>query len=110
MKWDNIQLGKVIDVKHGYAFKSRFFSDSGEYVLLSPGNCHESGGLKLKGEKEKYYSAEFPTEFLLSEGDMLVVMTDLINTAPILGGSFLIPVENNFLHNQRLGLIQIKDV
>ncbi len=38
---------------------------------------------------------------------MLVVMTDLINTAPILGGSFLIPENNRFLHNQRLGLVEI---
>ena len=40
---------------------------------------------------------------------MLVVMTDLINSAPILGGSFLIPQSNRFLHNQRLGLVQVTD-
>jgi len=40
---------------------------------------------------------------------MLVVMTDLINTAPILGGSFIIPESSKFLHNQRLGLVQIRD-
>jgi type I restriction enzyme S subunit len=107
MKWETIVLGDVIDVKHGYAFKSEYFSNSGEYILLTPGNCYESGGIKLKGEKEKYYSGDFPSEYLLSEGDMLVVMTDLINTAPILGGSFLIPESNRFLHNQRLGLIKI---
>lgn len=109
MKWDDIQLGEVMDVKHGYAFKSEFFSDTGELVLLSPGNCHESGGLKLKGDKEKYYAGEFPSEYLLNESDMLIVMTDLINTAPILGGSFVIPENNRFLHNQRLGLVQITD-
>lgn len=109
MKWDPIQLGEVMDIKHGYAFKSEFFSDTGEYVLLSPGNCHQSGGLKRKGDKEKYYAGEFPPEYLLSERDMLVVMTDLINTAPILGGSFIIPESNRYLHNQRLGLVQITD-
>lgn len=109
MKWDTIQLGEVMDVKHGYAFKSACFSDSGQYILLSPGNCHECGGLKLKGEKEKFYNGEFPPEFLLNEGDMLVVMTDLINSAPILGGSFCIPEANRFLHNQRLGLVRITD-
>jgi type I restriction enzyme, S subunit len=109
MKWDIIQLGEVLDVKHGFAFKSRNFASSGELILLSPGNCQESGGLKLKGEKEKYYVGEFPPEFLLAEGDMLVVMTDLINTAPILGGSFIIPESNRFLHNQRLGLVQVTD-
>ena len=109
MRWDHIQLGEVMDVKHGHAFKSEFFADSGAYVLLSPGNCHESGGLKLKGDKEKYYTGEFPSEFLLTERDMLVVMTDLINTAPILGGAFVIPESNRYLHNQRLGLVQITD-
>lgn len=109
MKWDAIQLGEVMDVKHGYAFKSSGFAESGDLVLLTPGNCHESGGLKLRGEKERYYVGEFPPEFLLGEGDMLVVMTDLINTAPILGGSFVIPENNKFLHNQRLGLVQITD-
>jgi type I restriction enzyme S subunit len=109
MKWQSIQLGEVLDVKHGYAFKSQFFSNEGTYVLLTPGNCHETGGLKLKGDKEKYYIAGFPDEFLLKAGDMLVVMTDLINTAPILGGSFLIPEDNRYLHNQRLGRVQILD-
>ncbi len=109
MKWDIIQLGEVMDVKHGYTFKSESFTDNGEYVLLTPGNCFQSGGLKLKGDKEKYYNGEFPPEFLLNEGDVLVVMTDLINTAPILGGSFIIPENNRFLHNQRLGLVQIID-
>lgn len=107
MRWDRIRLGEFIDVKHGYAFKSEFFSDSGDRILLSPGNCYETGGLKLKGEKEKYYTGEFPSEYLLSEHDMLVVMTDLINTAPILGGAFVIPENDRYLHNQRLGLVQI---
>jgi type I restriction enzyme S subunit len=109
MKWDTIHLGEVMEVKHGYAFKGQNFANSGDFVLLTPGNCHESGGLKLKGDKEKYYVGEFPSEFLLAEGDMLVVMTDLINTAPILGGSFVIPDNSRFLHNQRLGLVQVTD-
>ena len=109
MKWTTVQLGEVIDVKHGFAFKSSHFSDAGQYILLTPGNCFETGGLKLKGDKEKYYTGDFPDEYLLGEGDLVVVMTDLINIAPILGGSFFIPENNRFLHNQRLGLVQITD-
>ena len=109
MKWQNTTLGKLIDVKHGFAFKGEFFSDAGEYILLTPGNCFEKGGLKLNGDKEKYYTGDFPREYILSIGDMLIVMTDLVGTAPVLGGAFKIPEKNLFLHNQRLGLINILD-
>jgi type I restriction enzyme S subunit len=107
MKWQTIQLGELVDIKHGYPFDSEFYSDSGEFILLTPGNCHETGGLKLKGDKEKFFVGEVPDGYLLSEGDLLVVMTDLVNIAPILGGSFVIPDGNKFLHNQRLGLVII---
>lgn len=109
MSWVECNLEEMIDVKHGFAFKGKYFNDTGKYIVLTPGNCHEKGGLKLKGDKEKRYSAEFPEDYLLSEGDLLVVMTDLVNTAPVLGGSFLIPEDDLFLHNQRLGLVDIKD-
>ena len=39
---------------------------------------------------------------------MIVVMTDLVSTAPILGGSFVIPEDDKFLHNQRLGVVRLK--
>lgn len=109
MNWEMTQLGELITVKHGYAFKSQYFADDGKYVLLSPGNFHEKGGLKLKGDKEKYYTADFPDEYLLKADDLIMVMTDLVNTAPILGGPAIIPEDDRFLHNQRLGLVQIKD-
>jgi type I restriction enzyme, S subunit len=109
MSWIESQLGDLIEIKHGYAFKGEYFSNEGKYIVLTPGNCHEKGGLKLKGDKEKYYLGDIPEDYLLSEGDLLVVMTDLVNTAPMLGGAFLIPEDDCFLHNQRLGLVGIKD-
>lgn len=109
MRMVEIGLGDVIDVKHGFPFDGKFFADEGQYILLTPGNCHETGGLRLKGEKEKFFAGEIRDEYLLSAGDMLVVMTDLVNSAPILGGSFLIPEDNRYLHNQRLGLVQVLD-
>ena len=54
MRWRRVTLGELIEIKHGFAFKGAFFSDVGRYILLTPGNCHESGGLKLKGSKGKY--------------------------------------------------------
>lgn len=98
-------LGDFLRVKHGYAFKGEFFADSGDHVLLTPGNFSLEGGLKLKGDKEKYYTGPIPPEFVLERGDLIVAMTDLIQNAPILGAPAFIPESGRFLHNQRLGKI-----
>jgi type I restriction enzyme S subunit len=103
--WKPITLGELFRIKHGFAFKGEFFSESGDYVLLTPGNFREEGGLKLKGDKEKYYTGKISEEYLLKKGDLLVVLTDLKQTAPILGASAFILEQNKFLHNQRLGKI-----
>ncbi len=91
MKQSVVPLGNLISVKHGYAFKSKYFSESGKYILLTPGNCYEKGGLKLKGDKEKYYTGEIQGEFILQQNDLLIVMTDLVQNAPILGGGISYP-------------------
>lgn len=109
MSWMETTIGEFVEIKHGFAFKGEFFNDDGEYVVLTPGNCHNDGGFKAKGEKEKRYSGDIPQGYLLSKGDLLVVLTDLVGTAPVLGGSFVIPEDNIYLHNQRLGLVTLKD-
>lgn len=106
MSWSEHKLGEFISIKHGWAFKGEFFAEDGRYLLLTPGNAYEAGGLKLRPGKEKFYTGEFPDEFLLKSGDMLVVMTDLVQAAPILGGAIVIPEDDRFLHNQRLGLVE----
>jgi type I restriction enzyme S subunit len=103
--WRNCTLGDLLEIKHGFAFKGEFFSDEGPFVLLTPGNFREEGGLKLKGDKEKFYTGDFPSEFLLKRGDLLVAMTDLTQNAPILGSPAFIPEDGRFLHNQRLGKV-----
>ncbi len=105
MSPSSVALGELVDIKHGFAFKSEHYAAEGKYVLLTPGNCHERGGLRLKGDKEKYYVGDVPDEYVLTKGDLVVVMTDLVNTAPILGGALLIPESDRFLHNQRMGLV-----
>ncbi len=104
--WVEKRLSELCDIEHGFAFKSEFFTDSGDYVLLTPGNFYESGGYRDRGEKQKYYSGEIPDGFILSEGDMLVAMTE--QAAGLLGSPILVPESGKFLHNQRLGLVAKK--
>jgi type I restriction enzyme S subunit len=103
--WVESTLGNFLRIKHGWAFKGKYFADSGSFVLLTPGNFRQDGGLQDRGEREKFYDGEFPPEFLLKRGDLLIVMTDLTQDAPILGSPAFVPFSDKYLHNQRLGKV-----
>ncbi len=103
MKWQKAKLAQLFRVKHGFAFKSEFFDTSGPYALLTPGNFHESGGFRERGEKQPYYTGEVPPAYILSEGDIIVAMTE--QEHGLLGSSAWVPESNSYLHNQRLGRI-----
>lgn len=106
--WSTRTLGELIDVKHGFAFKSEYFVDEGDKLVLKPGNFPVGGGIRLRPGKDSYYTGSYPPGFDLSPGDMVVVMTDLTQAAPILGSPAFVPAEPHMLHNQRLGLVQVK--
>jgi type I restriction enzyme S subunit len=99
-------LAELCDTRHGFAFKSEFFADHGDYVMLTPGNFYESGGYRDRADKQKYYCGEIPRGYVLKRGDLLVAMTE--QAAGLLGSPILIPESDRFLHNQRLGLVTPK--
>ena len=100
------ELGALVNVKHGFPFKSEFFEESGDLVVLTPGNFFEEGGFKRNAEKDKCYSAEFPEDYLLKKGEILIAMTE--QAEGLLGSMATVPKSNRFLHNQRLGLVTSK--
>ena len=104
-EWKKTRLGDLIDVKHGWAFKGEFFTETPtKNILLTPVNFHIGGG--FKDDKFKYYDGDFPQEYILKEGDVIITMTDLSKMGDTLGYSAKIPKSNKiFLHNQRLGLV-----
>jgi len=106
-EWVNMPLGNILNIKHGFAFKSEFFVNMSKYVLLTPGNFYEEGGYRDRGEKQKYYKGDFPSNYILSKGNLLVAMTE--QAKGLLGSPALIPEDNQFLHNQRLGLVQLEE-
>ncbi|MBB6462266.1 restriction endonuclease subunit S [Flammeovirga kamogawensis] len=103
MGWEKVKLGDFIEIKHGFAFKSENFVKDSDFKLLTPGHFFENGGFKDIGVKQKFYDGEFPSEYLLGKGDLLVAMTE--QAYGLLGSTLLVPEEKTFLHNQRLGLI-----
>ncbi|MBQ4537462.1 MAG: restriction endonuclease subunit S [Lachnospiraceae bacterium] len=101
-------LGNYIKIKHGYAFKGDYISteDNG-IVLVTPGNFNIGGG--FKEQKCKFFTSDYPQEYVLKEDDLIVTMTDLSKAVDTLGYSALVPEseERIYLHNQRIGLVQI---
>jgi type I restriction enzyme, S subunit len=105
--WRKCKLGELLEIKHGYAFLGEHFADSGTHIVLTPGNFFDEGGFKHKGDKEKWYRGPIPSDYVLQEGDLIVAMTE--QAEGLLGSSAIIPRSGLYLHNQRLGLVQLRD-
>ncbi|AVF36348.1 restriction endonuclease subunit S [Rahnella sikkimica] len=105
--WEKTTFEKFISIKHGFAFKSEFFSEQGDYVLLTPGHFYEHGGFRDQKHKTKYYTGDIPNGYILNKGSVLLAMTE--QAAGLLGSAISIPLDGKYLHNQRLGLISITD-
>ena len=105
--WREVELGRGLRVKHGWAFKGEYFRDAGEQIVLTPGNFHDGGGFKPKNGTEKYYDGTYPEQFLLKRGDVVTAMTE--QAQGLLGSTATIPKDDTYLHNQRIGLIEITD-
>lgn len=104
-EWREIQLNELIDIKHGFAFKGEYFTDEPTNdLLLTPGNFSVGGGFQWG--KYKFYDGPIPTEYILTEGDLVVSMTDLSKAGDTLGYSAMVPPsEYLLLHNQRIGKV-----
>jgi len=105
--WRECRLGDLLQIKHGFAFLGEYFSNAGTHVVLTPGNFLEEGGFREKTEKAKWYAGPIPSDYVLKEGDLIVAMTE--QAEGLLGSSAIIPRNDFYLHNQRLGLVQIRD-
>ncbi len=105
-----VRFNQIMKIKHGYAFEGESYSDEPtKWSLLTPANFTLSGGFQ---ETDRYYKedgASFPSEFILSKDDLIVTMTDLSKEIDTIGYGALVPADNKYLHNQRIGLVTITD-
>ena len=66
--WEQVALGKILDVQNGYAFDSKLFNESREGVPLIRIRDVNSGF------SNTYYSGEYDEKYLVNDGDLLVGM------------------------------------
>lgn len=107
--WQISNLNEIFEIKHGYPFDGQHFtSELQSHILLTPGNFHRDGHLYF-GEKTKYYAGPILDDYVLRNGDLLVVMTDLTKEMTILGNAIELHSAKPVLHNQRIGKVSIID-
>jgi type I restriction enzyme S subunit len=105
-EWEALRLEDIMTIKHGYAYEGAYFSETGPGPrLVTPGNFTIGGG--WQDGKPKFYLAPDPEEYRLKVGDLIVTMTDLSKTGDTLGYPALVPTGGPFLHNQRIGLVNL---
>ena len=69
------KLTDICDIQYGYAFDSKCFTEDSSYPQLV-----RIRDVK-KGYSETYYSGDYPKEYILTEGDLLVGMDGEFNIA-----------------------------
>lgn len=108
-RFPKCKLREVAHIKHGFAFSGEFFSDEDNgVVLVTPGNFALGGG--FQEIRNRYFTSDYPDEYVLHSGDLIVTMTDLSKKADTLGYGAIVPeTDKVYLHNQRIGLFDRLD-
>lgn len=112
--WKTVKLGDVIDFQNGYAFKSKDLLDieSGSTIrVFKMGNIKKGGGINHSGTKSyiKREQCENLSNYIIKKGDLLMCMTDMKSNVALLGHTALMDRDNEYILNQRVGLIRTKD-
>lgn len=103
-----VRLSDLISVKHGFAFPGHGFNEDPSLpTLVTPGNFAIGGGFRKS--RLKTFAGEVPQQYVLAPADLIVTMTDLSREGATLGLPALVPADRVYLHNQRVGLVEVED-
>lgn len=108
--WPRIDFCRLATVTHGWPFRSDHFTEpTGTLpIVVSIGNFRYSGGFRFESSTTKAYAGDYPPEFELNQGDLMLVMTCQTAGGEILGVPALVPDDGvTYLHNQRIGKVVV---
>lgn len=111
--WKTVSLDTIVDFQNGYAFKSKELLEKpapNTYRVFKQGHIKRGGGFNTDGTKSWYpkETAQCLNKYVLRKGDILMAMTDMKNNVAILGNTAIMPVDNEYILNQRVGLLRTK--
>lgn len=111
--WEISTLGQESDFSNGYAFKSKELTSESKdaFHVFKMGHIKRGGGFNYDGTKS-YFPIEAAKDlerYLLKKGDLLMAMTDMKSSMALLGHTALMPEDDKFLVNQRVGRLSVKE-
>ena len=106
--WEVVPFETIVDFQNGYAFKSKELLNEPSpdcYQVFKQGHIARGGGFIPDGTKSWYPKklASKLEKFVLKKGDILMAMTDMKDNVAILGNTAIMPIENEYIVNQRVG-------
>lgn len=106
--WEFVHLEKIADFQNGYAFKSKELLNEPSpdcYQVFKQGHIARGGGFIPDGTKSWYPKslASKLEKYVLKKGDILMAMTDMKDNVAILGNTAVMPLDNEYIVNQRVG-------
>ncbi len=112
--WNIGKLEDIVEFSNGYAFKSSelLSSPNGDcYDVFKQGHINRGGGFNPSGTKSWYPKAKAKNleKFILKKGDVLMAMTDMKDNVAILGNTALMGINDQYIVNQRVGLLRPKN-
>ena len=108
LDWEVEPFEKIIDFQNGYAFKSKELLNAptfNSYQVFKQGHIARGGGFIPDGTKS-WFPKELASKlerFVLKKGDILMAMTDMKDNVAILGNTAIMPIDNEYIVNQRVG-------
>ena len=106
--WEIVSLEKIVSFQNGYAFKSKGLLNepsSDCYQVFKQGHIARGGGFIPDGTKS-WFPKSLTSKlerFVLKKGDVLMAMTDMKDNVAILGNTAIMPRDNEYIVNQRVG-------
>lgn len=111
--WQVGKLSDIADYYNGYAFSSKeLLNEPVENCLdvFKQGHIKKGGGFIPDGTKSWYPLSKCQKlkNYILKKGDILMAMTDMKGNVAILGNTAIMPVDDKYIVNQRVGLLRAK--
>ncbi|MFV8474969.1 restriction endonuclease subunit S [Mycoplasma sp. Z663] len=100
-EWEEYKISELSTYKNGESYEA-FFVNNGKYNVINLNSITIGGGLK---NSNKFVDICISSP--LKKDDVVICLSDVAH-GTLLGAAALIPFDNKFVLNQRVGLLRIK--